>query len=157
MLFFEPKRLYRASTGEVPEEDYTIELGKAEVVQEGKDVTVLAWGAQMEIIAAAAEKAKEQGISVELIDLRSILPWDVDTVAESVKKTGRLVVSHEAPITNGFGAEIVATIQQQCFLYLESPITRVCGLDTPYPLALEKEYIPDALKVFEAIKNAVEF
>ena len=111
----------------------------------------------MEIIAAAAEKAKEQGISVELIDLRSILPWDVDTVAESVKKTGRLVVSHEAPITNGFGAEIVATIQQQCFLYLESPITRVCGLDTPYPLALEKEYIPDALKVFEAIKNAVEF
>lgn len=157
VLFFEPKRLYRASVGEVPEEDYSIELGKAEVVEQGADVTLLAWGAQMEIAEDAAKQAKELGISVELIDLRSIIPWDVDTIAHSVKKTGRLVVTHEAPITNGFGAEIVATIQQECFLHLESPISRVCGLDTPYPLALEKEYVPDALKVLAAIKQAVEF
>lgn len=157
VLFFEPKRLYRASVGEVPEEDYSIELGKAEVVEQGADVTLLAWGAQMEIAEDAAKQAKELGISVELIDLRSIIPWDVDTIANSVKKTGRLVVTHEAPITNGFGAEIVATIQQECFLHLESPISRVCGLDTPYPLALEKEYVPDALKVLAAIKQAVEF
>ena len=145
------------STGEVPEEDYSIELGKAEVIQEGTDVTLLAWGAQMEIVEDAAKKAAEQGISCEVIDLRTILPWDVETIAKSVTKTGRLVVSHEAPITNGFGAEIVATIQQECFLHLESPIARVCGLDTPYPLALEKEYVPDALKVLAAIKQSVEF
>ena len=157
VIFFEPKRLYRASTGEVPEEDYSIELGKAEVIQEGTDVTLLAWGAQMEIVEDAAKKAAEQGISCEVIDLRTILPWDVETIAKSVTKTGRLVVSHEAPITNGFGAEIVATIQQECFLHLESPIARVCGLDTPYPLALEKEYVPDALKVLAAIKQSVEF
>ena len=157
VLFFEPKRLYRASVGEVPEEDYSIEIGKAEVISEGKDITLLAWGAQMEIIEQAAKKAEEAGISCEVIDLRSILPWDVETVAQSVIKTGRLVVSHEAPITNGFGAEIAATIQKECFLHLESPIERVCGLDTPYPLALEKEYVPDAHKVFAAIKRSMEF
>ncbi len=157
VIFFEPKRLYRASVGEVPEGDFEIPLGKAEVVSQGSDVTVLAWGAQMEIIEQAAKMAKSEGISVEVIDLRSILPWDVETIAQSVRKTGRLVISHEAPITNGFGAEIAATIQEECFLHLESPITRVCGLDTPYPLALEKEYIPDALKVLSAIKNSVHF
>lgn len=141
----------------MPEEDYSIELGKAEVVQEGTDVTLLAWGAQMEIVEAAAKQASEQGISCEVIDLRSILPWDVETIAKSVTKTGRLIVSHEAPITNGFGAEIAATIAQECFLHLESPILRVCGLDTPYPLALEKEYVPDALKVMAAIKQSVNF
>ncbi|MDC9497405.1 MULTISPECIES: alpha-ketoacid dehydrogenase subunit beta [unclassified Pseudoalteromonas] len=157
VIFFEPKRLYRASTGEVPEDDYSIELGKAEVLQEGTDITVLAWGAQMEIVENAAKQANEQGISCEVIDLRSILPWDVETIAKSVTKTGRLVISHEAPITNGFGAEIAATIQQECFLHLESPIMRVCGLDTPYPLALEKEYVPDALKVMAAIKQSMDF
>jgi 2-oxoisovalerate dehydrogenase E1 component beta subunit len=157
VIFFEPKRLYRASVGEVPEEDYSIPLGKAEVVREGKDVTLLAWGAQMEILEQAADKAEAAGISCEVIDLRTILPWDVETIAKSVMKTGRLVISHEAPITNGFGAEIAATIQQECFLHLESPILRVCGLDTPYPLALEKEYVPDALKIFAAIKKSVEF
>jgi 2-oxoisovalerate dehydrogenase E1 component beta subunit len=111
----------------------------------------------MEIIEQAAEKAEEAGVSCEIIDLRSILPWDVETIAKSVVKTGRLIISHEAPITNGFGAEIAATIQEACFLHLESPIMRVCGLDTPYPLALEKEYVPDALKVFAAIKKSVEF
>ncbi len=152
VVFFEPKRLYRASVGDVPEGDYQLELGKAEVVREGKDITLLAWGAQMEIIEKAADMAKEEGIDCEVIDLRTLAPWDVETVAESVKKTGRLLINHEAPLTGGFAGEIAATIQQECFLYLESPISRVCGLDTPYPLIHEKEYMPDALKTFEAIK-----
>lgn len=157
VIFFEPKKLYRASVGEVPEEYYEIEIGKAEIVKPGNQVTVLAWGAQMEICEKAVEMAEAAGISCELIDLRSILPWDVDTVAESVKKTGRLVINHEAPLTGGFAGEIAATIQERCFLHLESPIQRVCGLDTPYPLALEKEYVADHLKTFEAIKAAMNF
>ncbi len=157
VVFFEPKRLYRASVGEVPEGDYELPLGKAEVVKEGKDITLLAWGAQMEIVEKAAEMAEKEGISCEIIDLRTLAPWDVDTVAESVKKTGRLLINHEAPLTGGFAGEIAATIQEECFLYLESPIARVCGLDTPYPLIHEKEYMPDALKTFEAIKASVNF
>ncbi|MCC2615653.1 alpha-ketoacid dehydrogenase subunit beta [Aestuariibacter halophilus] len=157
VLFMEPKRLYRASVGEVPEEDYELPLGKAEVVSEGSDITLLAWGAQMEIIEKAAEMAQNDGISCEIIDLRSILPWDVETVCASVMKTGRLLINHEAPLTGGFASEVAATVQERCFLHLESPITRVCGLDTPYPLAHEKEYMPDHLKTYEAIKRCVNF
>lgn len=157
VLFMEPKRLYRASVCDVPEEDYTIPLGKAEVVQEGNDITLLAWGAQVETIKKAADMALEDGVSCEIIDLRSILPWDAQTVAESVMKTGRLLINHEAPITSGFGSEITARIQEQCFLYLEAPIIRVCGLDTPYPLAHEKEYMPDEFKTYEAIKRALNY
>ena len=157
VIFFEPKRLYRASTGEVPDGDYEIELGKAEVVQEGKDITIVGWGAQMEVLEKAVEMAANDGISCELIDLRTLLPWDADTIAESVKKTGRLLISHEAPITGGFAGEIAATIQDKCFLYLESPIARVAGLDTPFPLAHDKEYMPDHLKNYEAIKSSVNF
>ncbi|TAA48531.1 transketolase C-terminal domain-containing protein [Corallincola spongiicola] len=157
VLFLEPKRIYRASVGEVPEGDYELPLGKAELVREGSDVTLLAWGAQMEAIEKAAELAQAEGISCEIIDLRSLQPWDADTVCDSVIKTGRLVVNHEAPRTSGFGAEIVATVQERCFLHLESPITRVTGLDTPFPLVHEAEYMPDHLKTFEAIKQAVRF
>ncbi len=157
VIFFEPKKLYRASVGEVSEEYYEIPIGKAEVMQTGTQVTVLAWGAQMEIVQKAVDMAQAEGISCELIDLRSILPWDVETVVSSVKKTGRLVINHEAPLTGGFAGEIAATIQKECFLHLESPIMRVCGLDIPYPLALEKEYVPDHLKTFEAIKASVNF
>lgn len=157
VIFFEPKKLYRASVGEVSEEYYEIPIGKAEVMQTGTQVTVLAWGAQMETVQKAVDMAQAEGISCELIDLRSILPWDVDTVVASVKKTGRLVINHEAPLTGGFAGEIAATIQKECFLHLESPIMRVCGLDIPYPLALEKEYVPDHLKTFEAIKASVNF
>lgn len=157
VLFMEPKRLYRASVGDVPEEDYELPLGKAEVVKQGSDITLLAWGAQMEVIEKAAEMAEKDGISSEIIDLRSILPWDADTVSGSVMKTGRLLINHEAPLTGGFASEIAATIQERCFLYLESPIARVCGLDTPYPLAHEKEYMPDHLKTYEAIKRSVDF
>jgi 2-oxoisovalerate dehydrogenase E1 component beta subunit len=157
VIFFEPKRLYRASVGEVPEEDYELPLGKAEVVQKGSDITLLAWGAQVEIVEKAAALAANDGISCEIIDLRTILPWDIETVANSVTKTGRFVVSQEAPLTAGFASEIAATIQQECFLHLEAPIARVCGMDTPYPLALEKEYAADHLKIFEAIKTTMTY
>ncbi|MDX2370927.1 MAG: transketolase C-terminal domain-containing protein [Colwellia sp.] len=157
VIFFEPKRLYRASTGEVPEEDYQLPLGKAEILQTGCDITLLAWGAQTEVLQKAADLAANDGIACEVIDLRSILPWDIETIAISVVKTGRLLVSQEAPLTAGFASEIAATIQQECFLHLESPIERVCGLDTPYPLALEKEYASDYLKIYEAIKRSINY
>ncbi|MFG6160345.1 alpha-ketoacid dehydrogenase subunit beta [Halomonas sp. 1390] len=157
VLFFEPKRLYRASVGEVPEEDYQLPIGEAEVTKEGSDVTLVGWGAQMEVIERAVEMAEKDGISCEVIDLRSLLPWDQETVAESVLKTGRLVITHEAPRTGGFAGEIAAAIQERCFLYLESPIARVTGLDTPFPLTLEKEYLPDHLKIVEAIRESVNF
>jgi 2-oxoisovalerate dehydrogenase E1 component beta subunit len=157
VLFMEPKRLYRASVGEVPEDDYQLPLGKADVVKTGSDITLLAWGAQVEIIEKAAAMAEAEGISCEIIDLQSILPWDVEAVCSSVEKTGRLLINHEAPLTAGFASEIAASVQEKCFLHLESPICRVCGLDTPYPLAHEKEYMPDHLKTFEAIKRTVNF
>ncbi len=157
VLFFEPKRLYRAAMGDVPEGDYELPLGEAEIIQEGNDLTLVAWGAQIEIVCKAAAMAEEAGISCEIIDLRSILPWDIKTVEQSVKKTGRLVINHEAPLTGGFGAEITATIQERCFLYLEAPVSRVTGLDTPFPLALEKEYMPDEWKTLEAIKATMTY
>ena len=157
VLFMEPKKLYRASVGDVPEEDYELPLGKADLVKEGSDITLLAWGAQVEIIEKAAAMAEEIGVSCEIIDLQSILPWDAEAVCESVSKTGRLLINHEAPLTGGFASEISATVQERCFLHLESPIARVCGLDTPYPLAHEKEYMPDHLKTFEAIKRTMDY
>ena len=157
VLFFEPKRLYRASVGEVPDEDYRLPLGEAEITKEGTDVTILGWGAQTDVIDQAVERAEKEGISCEVIDLRTILPWDVETVANSVLKTGRLVIAHEAPLTGGFAGEIAATIQERCFLYLESPIARVTGMDTPFPLVLEKEHLPNHLKVYEAIRESMEF
>ena len=157
VIFFEPKRLYRASTGEVPEEDYELPIGKADVMQEGSDITVLGWGAQMEVLEKAVGMAAADGISCELIDLRTLMPWDVETVSRSVQKTGRLLISHEAPLSGGFAGEIAATIQDTSFLYLEAPIARVTGLDTPFPLAHDKEYMPDHLKNYEAIKRSVSF
>lgn len=157
VLFMEPKRLYRASVGEVPEGDYELELGKAKLIKKGTHITLVAWGAQVEIIEKAAVMAEEQGISCEIIDLVSILPWDAEKVCQSVSNTGRLLINHEAPETAGFAAEITTKVQQECFLNLESPICRVCGLDTPYPLAHEKEYMPDHLKTFEAIIRTVNF
>jgi 2-oxoisovalerate dehydrogenase E1 component beta subunit len=157
VLFMEPKRLYRAAVGEVPEGDFELPLGQAECIQTGTDITLIAWGAQVEIVQAAADRAADQGVSCEIIDLQSILPWDRDTVTASVCKTGRCLINHEAPLTGGFASEIAASVQQDCFLNLEAPIARVCGLDTPYPLVHEKEYMPDALKTYEAIMRTVHF
>jgi 2-oxoisovalerate dehydrogenase E1 component beta subunit len=157
VIFFEPKAIYRAEVGEVPDQDYEIPLGIAEVVTRGTDITLLGWGAQMHQLHRAAKMALEDGIQCEVIDLRTLLPWDLETIVASVNKTGRLIVSHEAPRTGGFAGEIAAAIQEECFLSLESPIIRVTGMDTPFPLVFEKEYLPDYLKVYESIKQSVNF
>lgn len=158
VIFLEPKWLYRSAIEQVPIRDYEIPLGKAEVVKEGKDITIVGWGAHMLVLQEAIAMAEEKlGITCELIDLRTLLPWDVETVEASVKKTGRLLISHEAPKTGGFASEISSSIQERCFLHLEAPIARVCGYDTPFPLIFEKFYFPDALKNFEAIKETVQY
>ncbi|MBI4482754.1 MAG: alpha-ketoacid dehydrogenase subunit beta, partial [Acidobacteria bacterium] len=133
VIFMEPKRVYRAAKGEVPENDYTVPLGKAQVVREGKDVTVVAYGAMLHEALEAAKLAEEEDVAVEVIDLRTLLPWDAGTVLNSVQKTGRAVVVHEAPRTCGFGAVISATLSEKAFLSLEAPILRVTGFDTPFP------------------------
>ena len=157
-LFLEPKALYRAAVEDVPEGDFTLPLGRAEVVARGTDVTLVGYGAQVGVLIKAAALAHDRaGVSCEVIDLRTVAPWDVDTVVASVRKTGRAVVSHEAPQTGGWGAELAATITETCFLHLEAPVARVCGYDTPFPLAFEKQYVPDALKVLEAIKGVVGY
>jgi 2-oxoisovalerate dehydrogenase E1 component beta subunit len=157
VLFFEPKRVYRAARGDVPDGDYTIELGKAKVVREGKDVTVIAWGAMLYEAVAAAEKAAEQGVQTEIIDLRTLWPVDIDTIAASVAKTGRVVIVHEAPKTCGFGAELVALINEKCFLELEAPPVRVCGFDTPFPYTLEMDYLPLAHRILPALIETAKF
>lgn len=157
VLFFEPKKLYRAAVCEVPEDDYQIELGKAEIVREGTDISLVAWGAQVATIVEAADKAQAQGISCEVIDLRSLIPWDRDLLAQSLKKTGRMVINHEAARTGGFGAELAAILQEVCFLYLEAPITRVTGWDTPFPYALDAEYMPDVWRTLEAIHACMNY
>jgi len=158
VLIQEPKRLYRASIEQVPTDDYELPLGVADVMREGSDITILTWGAQCEVAADACKMAEElDGISCELIDLQTLLPWDVETVTKSIKKTGRAIVTHEAPITQGFGAELTAVIQEKCFLYLEAPIKRVCGYDTPWPLSYEKIYYPDKLKIYEGIKDRLSY
>ena len=157
VIFLEPKALYRASVEDVPVGDYMTELGKAHIMREGGDVTVVGWGGQLRVLETACNLAKDRyGIECELIDLQTILPWDKDTVEKSVLKTGKLVVSHEAPITSGFGAEVVASIQERCFWSLEAPIQRVCGYDTPFPLVFEKYYVPDELKNLEAIRSVAD-
>lgn len=137
VIFFEPKILYRMSEDMVPEEDYTIPLRKAEVLQEGKDVTLLGYGASIRQLKMAAKMAAEKGVTCEIIDLRTILPYDIETIEKSVKKTGRLIVTHEGPITSGAGAEIAARVQERCFLHLNAPVKRVCGYDTPFPFVYE--------------------
>jgi 2-oxoisovalerate dehydrogenase E1 component beta subunit len=152
VLFFEPKRIYRSLKQEVPEEPYSIPFGKAEIMKEGQAITLIGWGAQVHQNMLAAE-----GMDVEVINLRTLNPLDLETIVNSVKKTGRAVIAHEAPITSGFGAEISALIQEHCFYYLEAPITRCCGLDTPYPHSLESYYMTDAPRVKKALLETLRF
>ncbi len=150
-IFFEPKRIYRAFREEVPEDEYTVPIGKAKIVEEGSDLTVVTWGA-MTIQCINAMDSLPEDLSVELIDLRTIYPLDVDTIVESVQKTGRCVVAHEAPLTAGLGAEISALVQERCFLHLEAPVQRVTGFDTFMPYyKMELDYLPEAPRVAEAI------
>ncbi len=137
VIFLEPKALYRNAEDQVPVGDYTLDLHKAEVVREGTDLTMIAWGAQVKVAEKAAKWAEENGISVELIDLQTIYPYDLDTLVRSVKKTGRCIITHEAPVTGGFGSELSAKLQESAFSSLEAPILRVCGYDTPFPLSHE--------------------
>ncbi|KPA85844.1 putative 2-oxoisovalerate dehydrogenase beta subunit mitochondrial precursor [Leptomonas pyrrhocoris] len=155
-LFFEPKILYRSAVEEVNPDYYTLPLGKGRVLMEGRDLTMVTYGSQVYVAAKAAEMAKKEGISVELIDLRSLLPWDRELVAKSVQKTGKVIITHEAPKTSGYGAELVSSITEDCFLSLEAPPTRVCGLDTPFPLH-ERLYLPNEHKLLDAIKSVVHF
>src|SRR5690606_38819057 len=157
VLFLEPKRIYRAAKGEVPEEDYTVPLEKAAVVREGKDVTVIAWGAMLHEAKTAVESLAGQGVDAELIDLRTLWPLDIETILASVAKTGRAVVVHEAARTLGLGAEIAALIQERAFVYLEAPIKRITGWDTPFPYTLDDAYLPRAPRIEQGIRETVEF
>ncbi len=157
VLFFEPKRIYRAAKGDVPEGDYTVPLGKAALLREGSDVTVLAWGAMLYEAVAAADEAKKQGIACEIVDLRTLWPVDIETIVASVQKTGRLVVVHEAPRTCGFGAELVSLVTERAFDRLEAPPVRVCGFDTPFPYTLEMDYLPLAHRILPAVVETVRY
>lgn len=156
-VFLEPKKVYRAIKEEVPTESYTLPIGKAEIVQEGKDVTIIAWGAMQRVVWQAAEDLVEK-YSVEIVDLLSLAPLDKEAILKSVKKTGRCIIVQEAPKTCGFGAELAALIQEEAILNLKAPILRVTGPDTPMPLArLENYYIPDKEKVKTAVEKAMSF
>jgi pyruvate dehydrogenase E1 component beta subunit len=157
VLFFEPKRIYRAAKGEVSEGDYTVPIGKAAVAREGRDVTVVAWGAMLYECLEAASQAAEQGVDVEVRDLRTLWPLDIDAVVASVKKTGRVVVVHEAPKTCGLGGEIVALINEKAFLHLEAPPARVTGFDTPFPYTLENEYLPLAHRILPTLIETARY
>ena len=165
VIFFEPKRLYRGPfdgqvehvppwreqpSAEVPEGHYCVPLGKANVVRKGDEVTVIAWGTMVHVAHAAIE---ELGVDAELVDLRTLVPLDLETITASVAKTGRCVVVHEAPRTSGFGAEIVALLQQHCFYHLEAPIERVTGWDTPFPHAQEWQYMPSRDRIAQAVNR----
>jgi 2-oxoisovalerate dehydrogenase E1 component beta subunit len=162
VIFMEPKRVYRAARGDVPTGEYTIPIGEAKVLRQAagrsaRSVTLLAWSAMVHTAQEATEQAVAQGYDVELIDLRTLMPFDVDTIIASVKKTGRAVVAHEAPRTCGFGAELAATIQEKAMLSLEAPILRVTGFDTPFPYTLEHEYLPDASRILDAFERVTNF
>jgi 2-oxoisovalerate dehydrogenase E1 component beta subunit len=169
VVFFEPKRIYNGpfdgdpakpavpwSThpkGDVPEGHYTVPIGKAEIARRGKDLTIVTYGTMVHVCEAAAQSL---GLDAEIVDVRTMVPLDVDTICSSVKRTGRCVVVHEATRFSGFGAELSATIQEECFWDLEAPIQRVAGWDTPYPHAFEWEYFPGPKRVGAALKAAME-
>jgi pyruvate dehydrogenase E1 component beta subunit len=158
VIFMEPKRIYRAIREEVPEGDYTIPLGKARLVQEGKDVTVVAWGAMVREALNAAEQLKGDKIDLEIIDLRTVSPIDVETIITSIRKTGRGVIVHEAPKTCGLGAEIIALINEKALLSLQAPIERVTGFDIPVPLMkTEHYYLPNPKRIVMAVKKVMNF
>jgi pyruvate dehydrogenase E1 component beta subunit len=157
VMFLEPKKIYRTVRGEVPDEDYTVPIGKANIAREGGDVTVFAYGAMLHVAMEAAELASANGINVEVVDIRTLLPFDIETIVSSVKKTGRIVIVHEACKTCGFGAEIAAQIAERALLHLKAPIIRIAGFDVPFPYILEDEYMPNANRVLTAIEKVHSF
>ena len=157
VLFLEPKALYRSVKGEVPEGHYTVDLSTTRVVREGKDVTVFCYGAMVPVATKAAEQAAEGGIDVQVIDLRTLMPLDEEAVLAAAKRTGRVVTVHEAPRFCGFAAEISAIIAENVIEYMEAPIARVTGFDTPFPNTLEHHYLPDHRRVLDAIEHVYNF
>jgi 2-oxoisovalerate dehydrogenase E1 component beta subunit len=158
VLFMEPKRLYRSPKGLVPLEAIPIPLGPARLVQAGKDLSVFCYGAMVDICQAAANKMQENdGVSIEIIDLRTLSPIDEASILASVRKTGRALMVYEAPKTGGYGAEIAAIIAEKAVEYLKAPIKRVAGLDTPYPYSLESVYMPHPLRVMRAMQDVLAF
>jgi 2-oxoisovalerate dehydrogenase E1 component beta subunit len=169
VIFFEPKRIYNGPfdghydrpvkpwathpASEVPDGHYTIPLGKAAVVREGQDLTVLTYGTMVHVALAAVE---ELGVDADVIDLRTLLPLDIEAIEASVKKTGRCLVIHEATRTSGFGAELAALVQERCFYHLEAPVERVTGFDTPYPHSLEWAYFPGPIRIGMAIEKVMK-
>lgn len=160
VVFMEPKVLYRAAVEQVPTMAYTLPLSKAEVLKEGKDVTIISYGQPLYICSAAIQKAEEDlGVSIELIDLRTLYPWDKETVFQSVEKTGKCLVVHEAMVNAGIGAELAAAIQENpsTFVRLEAPVQRVAGFSIHTPLVFEKLNLPDVAKVYDSIKKALAY
>lgn len=153
VLFLEPKALYRMVKGEVPEGRYTVDLSTLRTAREGKNVTVFCYGAMVPVCLKAAEQAAEKGIECLVVDLRTLLPLDEEGVLEAAKQTGRVVVVHEAPRFCGFGGEISAIIAESAIEYMEAPIARVTGFDTPFPNTLEHHYMPDDRRVLDAIEH----
>ena len=157
VLFLEPKLIYRAFREEVPNDPYTVELGEAAVRREGADVSLFTWGAMTRPSLEAAQSVADEGIDVEVVDMRTLSPMDTEAVVESFKKTGRAVVVHEAPKTGGLAGEITATIQEEALYYQEAPIERVTGFDVPYPLyALEDYYMPEDARIEDAIREVYD-
>lgn len=157
VMFLEPKRLYRSLKAEVPEGDYTVPIGKANVIQAGTDVTLFCYGAMVPICLEAAKKAQEKSWNIEVVDLRTLCPLDVEAILHSAKKTGRVVIVHEAVKTCGMGAEISALISEKAMEYMKGPILRVAGFDTPFPYTLEHVYMPDAVRVLIAIEKVMQY
>jgi 2-oxoisovalerate dehydrogenase E1 component beta subunit len=158
VIFMEPKRIYRAFKEEVPVGDYTIPIGEASIAREGEDITILSYGAMLHVALEASELASENhNINCEVIDLRTLMPLDIQTIEKSVKKTGRVISVTEAPKTSGFGAELSALIAERWIEYMEGPIVRVAGYDTPFPLSLEMDYLPSSPRVLAAIQSVFNF
>jgi pyruvate dehydrogenase E1 component beta subunit len=158
VLFFEPKRIYRAIKEEVPDGEYTVPIGEAKVIREGSDVTVISWGAMLREVLRAAEMIDKEGVKAEVIDLRTISPMDETTFLESVRRTGRAVIVHEAPRTCGLGAEIIARINEKALLSLAAPVERVTGFDTVVPLMkLENHYLPNPERILRGIRKVMAF
>jgi pyruvate dehydrogenase E1 component beta subunit len=153
VLFLEPKRVYRAAKGDVPEGDYTVPLGEAKVLREGKDLTVISWGAMVHEALAAVEQAAQEGLDCELLDLRTLWPLDIDALVKSAQKTGRVAIVQEAPRTLGLASEISSLLHERCFYALQAPVLRITGWDTPFPYTLENDYLPLAPRVLAGLRK----
>ena len=157
VVFLEPKRLYRTTKSDVAEGRFTVPLATARIAREGEHCTILTYGAMVPVSLEAADAAAERGWSIEVVDLRTLVPLDTDRVIASVKKTGRVVIVHEAPRTCGFGAELAALCAEQALTSLQAPVLRVTGYDTPFPYTLEHTYLPDAKRVLRALEHVMSY